>query len=206
MLEFLSEKDRKASSLIRNRLLQTGKKPTLEEINEVTGGKSPRSASLVIERLIRLGFLRKYGNNLKLTEKQLDTQSVSTIDIPLVGKVACGLPILAEANIEAYIPVSTRLAKPGSNYFLLKAVGDSMNLAGINDGDLILAKQQSIADDGERVIALINDEATVKEFHHKGNYVTLIPRSSNPNHQPIILTESFAIQGVVKEVIPMDTI
>jgi repressor LexA len=206
MLEYLSEKDKRAYSLIRNRLLLAGKKPTLEEINDVTGGKSPRSASLVIERLIRLGFLKKYGNNLKLTEKRIDITSVSTVDVPIVGQVACGLPILALENIEAYIPVSTSLAKPSGNYFLLRASGDSMNMAGINDGDLVLVKQQASANNGEQVVALLNDQATVKEFHYKGNYVTLLPKSSNPIHKPIILTEEFVIQGIVKAVIPLKTI
>lgn len=206
MLEYLSEKDRKGYSLIRNRLLQTGKKPTLEEINEVTGGKSPRSASLVIERLVRLGFLKKYGSNLKLTEKRIDTASVSTVEIPLIGQVACGLPMLAQENIEAYYPVSRSLAKSGGTYFLLRASGDSMNMAGINDGDLLLVKQQSTANNGEQVVALVNDEATVKEFYYKGNYVTLLPKSNNPVHKPIILTEEFVIQGVVKAVIPIETI
>lgn len=206
MLELLSEKDKKAYSLIRNRLLQTGRKPTLEEINEVTGGRSPRSASLVIERLIRLGFLKKYGTNLRLTEKRIDTTSVSTVNVPLVGHVACGLPILAQENIEAYIPVSTSLAKPDGNYFLLRASGDSMNVSGINDGDLLLVRQQATANNGEQVVALINDEATVKEFHYKGDYVTLLPKSNNPIHKPIILTEEFVIQGIVKAVIPLETI
>jgi repressor LexA len=204
MFELLNEKDRKAYSLIRNRLLQTGKKPTLEEINKVTGGKSPRSASLVIERLVRLGFLKKYGNNLKLTEKPIDTLSVSTVNVPLIGHVACGLPMLAKENIEAYIPVSTRLAKPGGNYFLLRANGDSMDMVGINHGDLILVRQQATANNGEQVVALINDEATVKELYYRGDYVTLLPRSSNPIHKPIILTEQFVIQGIVRAIIPLE--
>jgi repressor LexA len=206
MFELLNEKDRKAYSLIRNRLLQTGRKPTLEEINKVTGGKSPRSASLVIDRLIRLGFLKKHGNNLKLTERRIDTVSISTVNVPLIGQVACGLPLLAEENIEAYIPISTKLAKPGGNYFLLRVNGDSMNMGGINHGDLILVRQQATANTGEQVVALINDEATVKEFYYKGHYVTLLPRSSNPVHKPIILTEDFVIQGIVKAIIPLETI
>jgi repressor LexA len=206
MLEYLSDKDKRAYSLIRHHLLHKGKKPTLEDINQVTGGKSPRSASLVIERLTKLGFLRKYGRNLKLTEKRIDAETISTVNVPLVGRVACGLPMLAQENVEAFIPVSTTLAKPKEKYFLLRASGDSMNIAGINSGDLILVRQQSSANDGEQVVVLVNDEATVKEFHHKGNYITLLPRSTNPIHKPIILTEDCAIQGVVKAVIPSDTI
>lgn len=197
MLEYLDDKDKKAYSLIRNKIIHSGRKPTLQEINDVTGGKSPRSASLVIERLIRLGFLKKYGSNLKLTEKQLSSGSMTTVDVPLVGQVACGFPILASENIEAMIPVSKSLAKGGSKYFLLRAQGDSMNEVGIDDGDLILVKQQSTAESGQNVVALINDEATVKEYQHRGDVVVLLPRSTNKRHKPIILDHEFQIQGVV---------
>src|SRR5690606_25049529 len=108
--------------------------------------------------------------------------AVQTVQVPLVGTVTCGAPILAQENIEALIQVSTALAKPGSKYFMLKAKGDSMDAAGINDGDFILVKQQPTAENGQRVVALIDDEATVKEFRCSGNIVTLLPRSSNKKH------------------------
>jgi repressor LexA len=201
----LDEKDKRAYSLIRNMLLHEGKKPTLREINAVTGGKSPRSASLVIERLIRMGFLRKTGKALKLAENPpISTTSISTVNIPLVGTVACGLPILAEENIETYIPVSTAIAKKGSQYFLLRACGDSMNEAEINDGDILLVRKQNYADSGKKVVALINDEATVKILDRRQEAVILRPRSSNSKHKPIIVTDDFQIQGEVIAVLPRD--
>src|SRR5438132_9743376 len=121
MLEIasLSDKDRKAFALIRNRIIHKGESPTLREINGVTGGKSPRSASLVIERLIRAGLVRKFGRKVKLSSQSgnFERTSVSTVDVPLVGLVACGAPMYAEENIETFIPVSTALAKSGSKYF-----------------------------------------------------------------------------------------
>ncbi|OJW53838.1 MAG: repressor LexA [Sphingobacteriales bacterium 50-39] len=182
-----------------------GKKPTLREINAVTGGRSPRSASLVIDRLIRMGLLRKTGKTLKLAETpSLNTTSISTISIPLVGSVACGLPILARENIETFIPVSTAIAKKGSQYFLLRACGDSMNEAGINDGDILLVRQQNYADNGRKVVALIDDEATVKILDRRQNVVILRPKSSNSKHKPIIVTEDCQIQGEVISVLPKD--
>lgn len=77
-----------------------------------------------------------------------------------------------------------------------------MNEVGINNGDLILVKQQPTASNGQNVVALIDDEATVKEYQHKGNFVTLLPRSNNKTLQPIILTQDFKIQGVVVAIIP----
>lgn len=126
-----------------------------------------------------------------------------TVKVPLLGSVPCGTPIFAQENIEAYIPVSTQFIKPSNKYFILKASGDSMNKAGINDGDLVLIKQQQVAQNGDRIVALIDDEATIKEFHKKHNMIILKPKSNNLKHQPIILTENFRIQGVVETVIPI---
>ena len=77
-----------------------------------------------------------------------------------------------------------------------------MNKAGINDGDLVLVKQQSSAQNGDKVVALIDDKATIKEYKHAGNTIILQPKSTNHEHAPIILTEDFQIQGVVENVIP----
>ena len=125
-----------------------------------------------------------------------------TVKIPLLGDVACGLPILASENIVAEIPVSVDLVKPNQKYFILRATGDSMDEAGIMDGDLVLIRQQQVAENGDRVVALIDDEATIKEYYRKGDMVVLKPKSRSPNHQPIILTSDFRIQGVVEMVIP----
>jgi repressor LexA len=158
---------------------------------------------LLMQELEEAGFLEKKEDGGYRLLKDLKTErAVHTVSIPLVGSVACGIPILAQENIEAMIPVSMSLARPGSKYFLLKARGDSMNLADINDGDLVLIRQQPTANNGEKIVALINDEATVKEFHQSGEFVTLMPRSSNPKHQPIIVTNDFQIQGIVVATIP----
>jgi repressor LexA len=199
----LSDKDKKAFALIRNKIIHYGKSPTLVEINGVTGSTSPRSASLVIDRLIKAKMIKKEGRTLKLVGNH-STHSISTINIPLVGSVACGMPIFAEENIETLIPVSTALAKTGSKYFILRAKGTSMNDAGINDGDLLLVRQQDTADDGQKVVALINDEATVK-FLEKGNGIVILrPKSKDKSHKPIILTNNCTIQGIVVAVLPAD--
>lgn len=205
MVVNLSESDKKAYSLIRGKLLREGKKPTLREINEVTGGKSPRSATIVIDRLVRMGLLKKVGDNLRLTEVPvLNPSSIETVDIPLVGTVTCGLPMLAQENIEAFISISTNLAKKGSQYFLLRASGDSMNNAGIQDRDILLIKQQNTADSGQMVVALINDEATVKLFERTGSAIILRPKSTNAKYKPIIVTDNCQIQGIVVAVLPAD--
>jgi len=203
MTNNLSDKDKKAFALIRNKIIHYGESPTLREINEITGGKSPRSASLVIDRLIESGLVKKNGRSLILANTYNES-SVSTVDIPLVGSVACGTPIFAEENIQTYIPISTRMAQKGLTYFLLRASGDSMNEGGINSGDLLLVRQQDSAEKGDKVVALINDEATVKVFEKTRDAVILRPKSKNKNHKPIILTDNCMIQGVVVAVLPSD--
>ncbi|MFA5080041.1 MAG: transcriptional repressor LexA [Candidatus Paceibacterota bacterium] len=202
MINSLNEKDKKAFALIRSRIINYGKAPSLREINEVTGGKSPRSASLVVDRLIRAGLIIKKGREIILANTIQSTYSVSTVEVPLVGSISCGSPILAVENIETYIPISNALAKKGSSYFLLRATGDSMTLVGINSGDLLLIKQQQTAENGDKVVALINDEATVKIFERTKDAVILRPKSTNKIHKPIILTNNCIIQGVVIAVLP----
>ena len=132
-----------------------------------------------------------------------DNTTTQTVKVPLLGEVACGTPIFAEENIEAFIPVSDKLIKSSYRYFILRASGDSMDDAGINDGDLVLIRQQQIAKNGDKVVALIDDEATIKEFQNNGNMIVLKPRSKNSKHQPIVLTTDFRIQGVVETVISL---
>lgn len=209
MREHLSESDKKVYSLIRNRLIHGLEAPTLREINQVTEKLSPRSAVLALERLEEAGLIRRAGRKMRLTSPSLaSNSSVSTIGVPLVGRIAAGAPILAEENVEAVIPVSTALARPGSTYFLLRVAGTSMNEAKvggvkIEDGSIVLVRQQSSADEGEIVVALIDDEATVKILERKNGMVILRPKSSDP-HVPIVLNDSCIIQGVVVGVLPPD--
>ncbi len=204
MVPNILDKDKRALALIKQHLAYYGKRPSLREINQVTGGKSSRSANLVIDRLVIGGLLKKIGKELVLVGVPSNSESVSTVDVPLVGTVTCGTPVFAEENIQTYIPVSTDLAKKGASYFFLRAIGDSMNQAGINGGDLLLIRQQNTAGNGDRVVALINDEATVKIFEQADGAVVLRPKSSNKNHKPIILTDNCMIQGLVVAVVPGD--
>jgi repressor LexA len=201
--EALSQKAREAFHHIRNWIMHNGRTPSVRELMNVMKYKSSRSALLLMDELVINGFLeKKTEGGLRLIKDLESGASTRTVSIPLVGTVSCGSPLLAEENIEAMIPVSVSLARPGSRYFLLRAKGDSMDKAGINDGDLILVKQQPVADNGQKIVALIDDEATVKEIRHTGEIVMLLPRSTNTNHQPIIVTNDLLIQGVVIATIP----
>lgn len=123
------------------------------------------------------------------------------IRIPLVGSAPCGSPLLGQENIEEYILVEKTKIKSGFKYFILRAEGDSMNLAGINDGDLVLCRQQLKADTGDRVVALLGDNVTIKMYDKKDGRRILLPKSTNIIHTSITPGEGDSVQGVVQEVL-----
>lgn len=201
--ENIGPKAKEALKHLRSFIMHHGRMPSTRELMKEMNYKSPLSPMLLLNELAASGFLeKKTDGGYTLVKDLIEGESARTVAVPLVGTVTCGAPILAQENIEAMIAVSTRLAKPGYKYFLLRAKGDSMNQAGIDDGDLILVKQQPIANNGEKVVALIDDEATVKEFQKRGDVVALLPKSSNPKHKPIILEYEFQVQGIVVATIP----
>ncbi len=199
-----TQKQFEAIRHIRNGLAHEGRAPSVRKLMAALGYKSPRSAQDILEQLQEKGVLRKLrsGEYQLLADPKLGTAHAQTVNVPLVGSVACGGPILAEENVEGFIPVSTAIAKPGSKHYLLHARGDSMNRAGIKNGDMVLVRQRSIAEDGDKVVALIDNEATIKEYHRSNGMVVLMPRSTNRRHKPIILTADFQVQGIVVAVIP----
>lgn len=194
----LSAKSKEALKHIRNWIMKHSLMPSVRELMQEMDYKSPRSAMLLMAELEENGFLEKKSDgSYKMVKDLSSKETARTVAVPLVGSVSCGGALLAEENIEGYISVSTSLVKAGQKYFLLRAVGDSMDEAGIQPGDLVLVKQQKTAENGQKVVALIDDDATLKEFQHKGNVVALLPRSKNPKHKPIILEMDFQIQGII---------
>ncbi|WP_366511971.1 transcriptional repressor LexA [Maribacter sp.] len=181
---WLAERLNKSYNMV-NSYVQNRRQPSLEILYEIANLLQVEARDLLD------------SNQLVTKESNIS----DTVEIPLVGSVSCGLPIFAEENIEAQIPVSTKLIRKSNNYFLLRAFGDSMNKKGINGGDLLLIKQQQVAENKDLVLALVDDDATVKEFIDNGDTIVLKPHSTNPKHQPIILTNDFRIQGIVEKVI-----
>ena len=192
--------ERRALTLIRNRLVHFGQAPSVRELSSDLGFQSPRSAALIIGKLIDQGYLkRREGDRALLLLKMPEDsdERVSTVQVPLVGSAPCSAPLLAEQNIEAWYPVSSDLARPGAKYFLVRASGDSMDEAGIADGALVLVKQQEVARGGEVVVALVDDEVTIKELRLSISAAALVPRSSNKSHKLILATREMRVQGVV---------
>lgn len=200
----LSAKELEALRFIQNRVIYRGQSPSVREVAEALGYKSPRSAALVILKLTARGLIRRKadGNLTVLKDVELNRGGAYTINVPLVGSAPCGAPLLSDENVEGFIPVSREIAKAPYRYFLLRANGDSMNEAGIEDGDLVLCRQQQTAESGDRVVALVDDAATIKEFRKSGRVVVLKPRSRNKHHQPIVVSDNFRVQGVVVATVP----
>ncbi len=200
-----TRKESEALRFIKNRLLYRGESPSVRDIAKALGYRSPRSASLIILKLALRGVLvRRSDGSLKLLKDVDSNYGAYTVNIPLVGSAPCGAPLLAEENIEGFIPISRDLAKPPYKYFLLRAVGDSMDQAGINNGDLALVRQQETAENGDRVVALLDDQATIKEFRRSKDVVMLKPRSRNKKHRPIVVGRDFRVQGVVVAAVPKE--
>lgn len=182
----MKERQRKVLEFIKIFYENKRYPPSTREIQSAIGIKSTSTVSNDLKVLEELGFIKK--TNLKSRgieiinhNKSLDNND--TIDIPIVGNVAAGVPILAEQNIESTYPVPSNIIKSGE-YFILRVQGESMIEAGIFDGDLILVHKTNYADHGDIVVALLDDSATVKRLYKKNNQVMLVPENSSM--EPII--------------------
>ena len=179
---------------------QNGKHPTLEELRKYLGYRNTSSVQRHMSALIDKGYVRNEKNKSRSFE-MVGSQH-AFVQIPLVGRCPCGAPFLAQQNIEAYVPYDrVRLRGDAEDYFFLQAVGDSMNLANIDNNDFVLIRKTNYAEPGQRVVALLGDEATIKKLERSDNHYILRPESTNLTHKPIYVFDDLAIQGVVVDVI-----
>ena len=171
-----------------------GYSPTMQEIADGVGvGKS--TAYRYITRLCEDGVI-DYSGVRSITSARTDGRAVR---VPVLGEVACGVPKLAEENIEEYVRLPVALFGSG-DYFLLRASGDSMTGAGIDDGDLVLIRQQDHAEDGQIVVALTDTEATLKRFYAEPERRRIRLHPENPRLDDIFV-EACEIQGVAVKVL-----
>ena len=201
----LTQKQEEFFNILRDYIRREKIPPTNREMLKIMGLKSPRSVTQYLDALEEGGYIQhgKGARNIKIIKSPYDnSDSVKTIKVPILGYIPCGTPFLAEENIESCVAISEKIAKPPHKHFILRAVGDSMNKAGINDGDLVLIRQQITANNGDIVVALIDDEATIKQLRLHKDYIMLEPKSTNADHCPIVLERDFRIQGVVVRSMP----
>ena len=183
----ISPKQAEILEYIKNEIINRGFPPTVRDICDAVNLKSTSSVHSHLETLERNGYIRRdptkpraieiVDDNFNLTRREL-------VNVPVVGRVAAGEPILAVENVENYFPIPAEFM-PNSQTFMLNVKGESMVNAGILDGDQILVQQQSTAENGEIVVALIDDSATVKTFYKEDGYYRLQPE--NDTMEPIIV-------------------
>jgi repressor LexA len=202
----LSEREKKIFEYMKAETQQKGYPPTVREMCDFLGIKSTSTVHKDLESLERKGAIRKDPSKpraIEILEQPVALpayrERIDIVDVPIVGRIAAGTPILAEQNIEDTFSVPARFIKDGV-YFMLNVKGESMIDAGIFDGDYILVKQQNNANNGEMVVAMINgfeSEATVKTFYKEKDHIRLQPENSTM--KPII-TRDVEILGLVKGV------
>lgn len=160
---------------------------------------SKSSVSNYISDMVKEGKIENTGVGRGLITPTMRKTRAEILQIPLVGNISCGSPLLAEENIEAYIPIPKETLGNG-DYFALRASGDSMINAGIYDGDLVFVKKQEIAEEGQIIVALINEEATLKRFYKDKINKRIILHPENDNMEDMYF-KSIIIQGVAKKVV-----
>lgn len=177
---------------------QTGRTPTMEEIAvkmKITKG----CVSNYIKEMTERKLILNNGGSRGIMTKTMSKSKLGVLQVPVVGSIACGTPLLAEENIECYLPISKELLGNGK-FFILKANGDSMINANICNGDCVVVKQQETAEEGQIVVALINDEATLKRYYLDNNNKQIRLHPENDTMQDMFF-KSIIIQGVAVKVI-----
>ncbi len=194
-MQGLTKRQEQTLDFIRSSIEQRGYPPTLREIGEHMGIRSTNGVNDHLRALERKGYLRREdmkSRALKLVEDATEVKSRSEeddiLEIPVLGRVAAGLPILAEENVVDTVRVDRMLVRGGREVFGLRVTGDSMIEAGILSGDYIFVRKQASADRGDIVVALIGDEATVKYYYPERDYVRFQP--ANAQMAPILVRAS----------------
>ncbi|OUP17803.1 repressor LexA [Lachnoclostridium sp. An196] len=185
----ITPKQQEILDFIKSEILHKGYPPAVRDICEAVHLKSTSSVHSHLETLEKNGYIRRDPTKPRAIEIIDDTFQLTrreVVNVPLIGTVAAGQPILAQENIENYFPVPAEYM-PNSECFMLKVKGDSMVNAGIFNGDQILVQQQNTANNGDMVVALIDDSATVKTFYKEDGHYRLQPE--NDSMSPIIVDE-----------------
>ena len=192
----ISDKQREILEFMKNEILNKGYPPTVRDICEAVNLKSTSSVHSHLETLEKNGYIHRDPTKpraIEIIDDNFNLTRREVVNVPLIGQVAAGEPILAEENIENYFPVQAEFM-PNEQSFMFKVKGESMINVGIFDGDSILVKEQNTARNGDIVVALIDDSSTVKTFYKEDGHIRLQPE--NDTMDPIIV-EDCTILGKV---------
>ena len=193
----ISAKQKEILEYIKGEILSKGYPPAVREICEAVDLKSTSSVHSHLETLEKNGYIRRDPTKpraIEILDDDFNLTRREVVNVPIVGHVAAGEPILATENIENYFPIPVEYM-PNEETFMLKVKGESMINAGIFDGDMVIVEQQPTADNGDIVVAMIEDSATVKRFYKEDGYYRLQPE--NDTMDPIIVSEVSIIGKVV---------
>lgn len=195
----ISMKQSEILEYIKNEILNRGFPPSVREICEAVNLKSTSSVHSHLETLEKNGYIRRDPTKpraIEIVDDNFNLVRRETVNVPIIGKVAAGQPLLAVENVEGYFPIPSEYM-PNNKTFMLVVQGDSMVNAGIFNGDYVVVEQQPTAENGQKVVALIDDSATVKTFYKEDGHIRLQPE--NDSMEPIIVEpdQPFQILGKV---------
>ena len=206
-MEDLTDRQKSIFRYIKKEIAAKGYPPSVREIGEAVGLKSPASVHSHLKTLENKGYLRRDPEKpraievLKFKDSKIssapgnENNSREIIEVPILGRVTAGVPIFSEENIEDFFPLPLDYFNPGNrDVFMLEVKGNSMINAGINSGDYVVAVQQEVAENGDIVIALLENETTVKRYFKGHNQIRLEPE--NPSYD-VITGQSISILGKV---------
>lgn len=193
----ITAKQKEILDFIKNEILNKGYPPSVRDICEAVRLKSTSSVHAHLETLEKNGYIRRDPTKpraIEIIDDNFNLTRREVVNVPLVGMVAAGQPLLAVENVDSYFPIPAEYL-PNKQTFMLKVKGDSMIKAGILNGDDVIVVEQNTARDGDIVVALIEDSATVKTFYREDGYIRLQPE--NDTMDPIIVEDNVTILGKV---------
>ena len=192
----LTKRQQEIFDFVKQYVSENGYPPTVRDIGKAIGLASSSTVHAHLGNLEKLGLLRRDPTKPRAIEvlKDKAKQAVAPAGLPVVGQVAAGQPVLADENIEEYVPVPG-IAGGDDGEFVLRVKGDSMKDAGILEGDFVIVRRQETAGDGDIVVALVGEEATVKRFFRENDHVRLQPE--NDSIEPIRTREAQVLGRVV---------
>ena len=196
-MDTLTDKQKEIFNVIKDSILNKGYPPSVREIGELVGIKSTSSVHAHLNSLEKKGYIRKdptKPRTIEITDDSFNFTRREVVNVPMVGTVAAGMPILASENITDYFPIPSELL-PNTDIFMLKVKGDSMINVGIHDGDQIIVSKQNTAKNGDIIVALVEDSATVKTFYKEKNFYRLQPE--NDFMEPILVKEVSILGKVI---------
>lgn len=197
MKQKLSSKQQEILDYIKKQILTKGVPPSIRDICTAVGLSSTSSVHAHLETLENKGYIKRDGfksRTIEIIDDDFNLARREVVNVPIIGTVTAGQPILAQENILDYFPIPVEMM-PNCQTFMLKVKGESMINVGIYNKDLILVKQQTTAQNGDYVVALIDDSATVKTYYKEDDYIRLQPE--NDSMEPFILSDVLILGKVI---------